>query len=591
MRLAIPPVTAGLPAPPRRASSGRPGRPGRPGPGRVLLVLAALALPALSVEPPAADAAGAAARGGARHLTTFYTAEIHGTLEPCGCTSDPLGDIARYATVVRAARAKGNDVLLVDGGGLSYREGGISAKEREGDALRAAFLATELGKLGLRAAGLAETDLGAGGSAKGLAPRRLAVNLAPPPGLATPALAPSVLETAGGVKVGIFGVADPALGAPLGLRSEDPVAAGKREAQRLRQAGAELVVALAPVDRATARRLAREAAVDFVVLARQVGHGAPRAEAVGRAFLLAPADEMQKVGRLDVTLRTAGPLVDAGGPEALALRKTEVQQTLARLDGDLAGWAKATGGSADATFLASKRRERDALADELKGLSAGAWKAPETGNVFTNALVPLSRSLPRDPTLAAAMHRLDARIGKANLREAAPPVPPEAGRPFYVGMAKCAPCHKSATAFWQKTVHAQAWKTLVDGGKDADYKCVGCHVSGYGEVGGTSLGHTQGYQNVQCETCHGPGSVHVAAKGLEDPPAIQRQAPASTCTACHNEHHSDTFVYDAYLRDVLGPGHGASARERLGDGATGHTLRQAALAKAKAAGAAAAQKL
>jgi hypothetical protein len=39
-----------------------------------------------------------------RRLTIFYTAEIHGTPEPCGCTSDPLGDVARYAALVARRR-------------------------------------------------------------------------------------------------------------------------------------------------------------------------------------------------------------------------------------------------------------------------------------------------------------------------------------------------------------------------------------------------------------------------------------------------------------------------------------------------------
>ncbi len=63
------------------------------------------------------------------------------------------------------------------------------------------------------------------------------------------------------------------------------------------------------------------------------------------------------------------------------------------------------------------------------------------------------------------------------------------------------------------------------------------------------------------------------------------------CTGCHTEQHSDTFQYEAYLRDILGPGHGAAARTKLGNGATGHELRSAALARAKAAGAAEAKKL
>ena len=182
------------------------------------------------------------------------------------------------------------------------------------------------------------------------------------------------------------------------------------------------------------------------------------------------------------------------------------------------------------------------------------------------------------------MRGLDARIGAANRRAAAAPPPPEPDRPYYVGDAKCVSCHKTAMAFWKKTVHAGAWKTLVDGGKQDDDRCVSCHVTGYGEVGGSSLGHTNKLRDVQCEVCHGPGSKHVAEEGSEEPLAIRKATPASTCTVCHNEHHSDTFQYEAYLRDILGPGHGPSARKKLGDGPTGHELRTAALARAKTAG-------
>jgi hypothetical protein len=196
----------------------------------------------------------------------------------------------------------------------------------------------------------------------------------------------------------------------------------------------------------------------------------------------------------------------------------------------------------------------------------------------------LRRSLPRDAGVAAEMRRLDAKIAANNLKSASPPPAPEPGRAHFVGDGKCAGCHKPAMAFWKTTVHASAWKTLVEGGKQNDYKCVSCHVTGYGEVGGSSLGHTNKLRNVQCETCHGPGSVHVAEEGLEEPIAVRTITPSSTCTACHSEQHSDTFQYEAYLRDILGKGHGAKAREKLGKGPTGHELRSAALASAKQAG-------
>jgi len=521
-----------------------------------------------------------------RRFTFFYSAEVHGILEPCGCTSDPLGDVARYASVIRAARQAG-EVLLVDAGGLSFPEGGAAPRERAGNELRARFLASELGKLGLRAVGLADTDVAAGPSA--VLPARLATNLAPMPGLAP---APSVLQAVNGVRVGVLGVVDPAVAAAAGTKAQDPVAAARREADRLRKAGAEIVIALAPVDRPVARRLAREAAVDFVVLGRLGGGGAPRADAVGHAFILAPADELQRLGRVDIVLRAGGPVIDAGGAEVTALRAAELARDLARLDSELASWAHAGAETAaDPAFVAAKRKEREALAAERASLGAKPWAPPAAGSYFTNRLIALRRSLPRDPAIAAAMRALDARIGQVNLRAAAPPPPAEPGRSSYVGMEKCASCHKQAVALWRTTVHAHAWKTLVDGGKQADYKCVGCHVTGYGEIGGSSLGYTRRLESVQCETCHGPGSAHVAGKGLEEPPAIRRDTPASVCTGCHNEHHSDTFQYAAYLRDVLGPGHAASARARLGDGPTGHALRSAALAKAKTAGAQTLEKL
>jgi hypothetical protein len=508
-----------------------------------------------------------------RRVTIFYTAEVHGTPEPCGCTSDPLGDVARYAALVRAAARRG-PVLLVDGGGLSFPESS-TPKEKEANTARAAFLGDALSQIGPPfAAGLAETDVLAHSTVA--APARIASNV-----MGAKNVVASRIETAGGVRFGIIGVADPALAAEIGARAEDPVSAAKREAAALRSKGVEVIIALAPVDKPLARRVARESGADLVVLGRQVGKGMERAEKVGNAYLLAPADEIQRVGRIDIVWRGKGPLVDGGGPEAAALRRVEIDQAVARIDKELEAWAAAPA-SGDQAFIGGKRRERESLVAERARLDT-PWKEPD-GTYFTNRLIPLRRSLPRDEKVAAQMRKLDGKVAAINLKDAKPPPPPEPGRPYFVGDAKCTACHKGAEALWKKTVHASAWKTLVDGGKQNDYKCVSCHVTGYGEVGGSSLGHTDRLRNVQCEVCHGPGSKHVAEEGTEDPPAVHRETPASTCTVCHTEQHSDTFQYEAYLRDIVGTGHGASARKKLGDGPTGHTLRTAALARAKVAG-------
>jgi hypothetical protein len=528
-----------------------------------------------------------------RRVTLFYTAEVHGAVEPCGCTSDPLGDVSRLAALVADARRTGASVALVDAGGLLYPDGAVSAKERQAADLRAEFLAVEYERIGLLGAALGETDAIAG--APHVHPPRLASNLDAPAGF----IRPPRVEKLGGMAIGVLGIADPAVASAVGSKARDPSEAAKRDVQTLRRAGAEVVVLLAAVDKSAARKLARDAGPDILVVGKRVGAGMARPERIGRTLLVASGEEMQRVGRLDIVLRTnptgateaTTELQDAGGPAATRLRQEEIGRDLERLRVGLLQWTRKPqpqGGSSaddgtDRAFVAAKERERAELEAERVRLEI-PWTPPATGNYVVNSLVPLRRSLRRDLQVVAAMKKLDQRIAAVNLKHATPPAPPEPGRPFYVGMDKCASCHASANAFWKRTVHAHAWKTLVEGGKQADYKCIGCHVTAFGEVGGASLGFTKKLESVQCETCHGPGSAHVAGEGNEQPLAVKRDVRESTCIGCHTEQHSDTFQFEPYLRDIVGPGHGQKRREKLGTGVTGHDLRSAALAKAKIAG-------
>ncbi len=520
---------------------------------------------------------GAGAVEAERRATIFYTGAVHGVLEPCGCTSDPLGDIARMTGLVRRAQADKAAVLVVDAGNLLYPPGDVPEAKRPAADLRAAFLASEISKLPFGGAALGEADL-AGGFDK-IRPKRLAANLEP-----APFVEPSRLMVVGGIKMGVMGLIDPQTSEKFGKKAQDPVTAAQQEATRLRTAGAEIVILVAALERAEARKIGRAAAIDFIIVGRDVGAGMKRPDAVGNTFILAPGAELERVGRIDIVMRgarrdTAVPaLLDAGGPQAMIARRQEVAFVVANLDKDLARWASDP--SSNLAFVAAKKRERDDMASEAARLASGSWQAPVTGSYFTNQLIPLTRALPRDPRIGSALRGLDRAVGKANLGRATPPPAAESGRAAYVGDGTCARCHKAATAFWKTTVHAQAWKTLVVAGKAADYDCVSCHVTGFGEVGGSSLGFTKALTNVQCETCHGPGSLHVAARGLDEPPTVHAATPKDTCLRCHTEKHSDTFDYQAYLRDVLGPGHGADARKKLGPGPTGRQLRSAALARA-----------
>src|SRR5215510_6137963 len=73
-------------------------------------------------------------------FTVFAVAEVRGQVGPCGCTTDPLGDIARTAQLVAQARAQG-PVLFLDAGSLLYSRSPIPPQLQAQEELKADLLA------------------------------------------------------------------------------------------------------------------------------------------------------------------------------------------------------------------------------------------------------------------------------------------------------------------------------------------------------------------------------------------------------------------------------------------------------------------
>jgi hypothetical protein len=89
-------------------------------------------------------------------------------------------------------------------------------------------------------------------------------------------------------------------------------------------------------------------------------------------------------------------------------------------------------------------------------------------------------------------------------------------KPTYVGTDRCTDCHKAAGDVWKKTPHHEAYQTLVDAkqpsNRQYDPECIVCHTVGFGYDGGfKTAAETAKLKNVGCESCHGPGSLHVNA--------------------------------------------------------------------------------
>jgi hypothetical protein len=87
-------------------------------------------------------------------------------------------------------------------------------------------------------------------------------------------------------------------------------------------------------------------------------------------------------------------------------------------------------------------------------------------------------------------------------------------KPKYSGSERCISCHESACNKWKGTPHFQAYATLEKKAKDPsnrqfDPECVACHVVGFGKTYGYAGPFDKRLQNVGCESCHGPCSEHV----------------------------------------------------------------------------------
>jgi hypothetical protein len=84
-------------------------------------------------------------------------------------------------------------------------------------------------------------------------------------------------------------------------------------------------------------------------------------------------------------------------------------------------------------------------------------------------------------------------------------------------------------------------------------------VTGYNQAGGSTVVHVDGLTNVGCESCHGPGSVHVADTDAEASKNVRREVPEAVCKRCHNAEHSDRFEYATYRGKLIVKGHGLPA--------------------------------
>lgn len=462
-------------------------------------------------------------------VAIILTGEMHGYVEPCGCSLDQLGGLSRRADLMRQIEGRNWPVTAFDVGGLVNNP------------------ARQQGKFKFEMAAKSLIDMHYAGVAVGVEELQLSFDfLARPrelPFLASnlvlfgdanvdgAPLAHRVIES-GGVKIGVTAVFGPSLkgevvpgvedGAPQDFEVLDPVESLKKALAALEAEKPDLLILLSHAKYEETKKLAEEfPQFDIIVTAGGVEDPDPKPKILGdKTLLVAPGQKTKHV-----------PVIGYFPDDASRRLKFE----LVDLD---------------------ERRFQDTpkIVDHMR--------------YFQDLL--------KERNLVASEPAID------NPRPA-PTLDPNP----YVGVKVCGECHKSALEVWETSKHANATEALKTGhpGQDKpfinrmfDPECICCHVTGWdpkkiirynsGYVDEQSSAHLTGQQ---CENCHGPGGRHTElerefAKNheLTDDVAAWRKfhrlnhkTAFDLCVKCHDTDNDPKFgsaTFDEYWEQIAHPG-------------------------------------
>ncbi len=492
----------------------------------------------------------------------YVLSDLAGALEPCGCQKDMLGGMDHFGALVSKEREKAKESVVLSVGPTFFMDEVVKPDRMEQDGWKAEAIASGLKLSGLVAVTPGKNDWGAGAQTLGKlrdacgAPL-LAGNLS---GEASVGAIAQTVKDIGGVKVVFLGVSMPksAKGAPDGLTIEDATKQLAAAAKKAREDGARVVIGTAALDRGDAIRAA-EAAPDLDVLA--VGSPFTDGEAndapkpprfVGNVLVVQPSNHLTRTAVIDLFVRGEGRFADGSGL-AHAAEVTDLETQIDDLQKRIANWEKDP--TVPKSDLDAQKKRLETMRDKLS--KAKVPPPTPTGSFFRYQLVDVRESYGREDKVFAAMKSYYERVNAFNrdkFKDKKAP-PPSKGEPFYVGSASCNPCHSASFAVWQKTGHSHAYKTLVDQAKEFNLDCVGCHVTGYDKPGGSTVTDVMSpnLKDVQCESCHGPGSAHIADPTTSVPVT---EPGEQVCTGCHHPPHTDVFDFKARKDKILGPGHG-----------------------------------
>ena len=433
-----------------------------------------------------------------------------------------MGGLPRRATFITQEKAEGIDTLILDSGNLIANKP-LTEPSLEPAEAKARLILKAMDRMGYAAAAIGEKDLYLGlDRLRSLGDmtrvRFLSANLTDHKGKTL--FEPHRLLQAGSITVGVIGLTAPPLDKRMFSKRmpdavvKDPLMTAREAVERIR-GKCDLLVVLSNIGYAKDLELARENPGIEVIISGGT-----------RRF-------MKKPVILEKTLITSG-----------FYEGRAIGRLLIHLDGDIRGWTSRK--ELDYLEKQIQAAETKMATSEGKGKFDSLLEKRESADeltIYEPDMVNLDPSIPDDPQVAGMISEYRKGLLKSSVSSPGPAATSEE-KVRYTGPEACAGCHESRYRFWLTTNHSRAFDSLAPKNAGADPDCIGCHVTGYmRRTGYWPKAPREDLRGVQCEACHGVGSLHV---GSPESYSLVHLPSAPQCMDCHTEEQDGDFDY---LRD------------------------------------------
>jgi len=371
-------------------------------------------------------------------LTFFFTGNVDGEREDCGCKKNPMGGLTRKAHLVTSASKAAHPLeqpdglAVVDAGNLLFASSSVRKlgdKQQQAALLQAEAIVESFNVIGCDAFGVGQNDVAMGVEALGKLRRKatfpfVSANLRARGGKAL-MFEPFVVREVGDRKVAFVGLTDPE--APEGYFAErgvevlEPKAALEAQAPRMKAAGADMVVLLSNLGVTRTQAL-----IDGLDLAATPVH-------------VAAVSGTRRSTYQPLWTRNAVPLVESGSRgKYLGRLDLHVLNGEVRFDPGKKGHTKAAGqylsayrslhsarralaqagqDHVDATREERYRRNLDFAVKRLRTIEDGLPSdvsltnaAPAPTNWLRVSIAPLPIELPQDERVRAILDRYQQRV-------------------------------------------------------------------------------------------------------------------------------------------------------------------------------------